>query len=68
MQSGYYFAETIERVIAIQDQTIRTSDYKKYILKDSNATNDVCRKCLEKSETVQHVTVACRGIGLSQDD
>jgi len=33
--------------------------YKKYILKDKDITKDTCRKCREKLETLQNVTVAC---------
>jgi hypothetical protein len=29
--------------------------YKKYILKDKDITNDTCRKCREKLETLQNV-------------
>jgi hypothetical protein len=32
--------------------------YKKYILKDNDITKDTCRKCREKLETLQNVTVA----------
>jgi len=32
----------------------------KFILKDLNITDSTCRKCWEKSETIRHITGACR--------
>jgi hypothetical protein len=37
---------------------IITNNYKKCILKDPNITDDACRKCQEKSETIQDITGA----------
>jgi len=33
--------------------------YKKYILKDKDITKNTFRKCREKFETLQNVTIAC---------
>lgn len=60
------FPETEGFIIAIQDQVITTKNYRKYILKDSTMANDLCRKCLSKPETIQHITGAC--IKLTQND
>ena len=43
---------------AIQDQVIVTRNYKKYILKQPD-TKELCRRCGEESETIQHITAAC---------
>ena len=42
----------------IQDQVTLTREYKKYILKQLNI-DELCRRCGEESETVQHITAAC---------
>ena len=49
-------------MVAIQNQDINTSNYKNCNLKDSNITNDTCRKCRWKSATFQHITDACRAL------
>ena len=38
---------------------INTNGCKKYILNAHNNVNDICRKCWEKWETIQHVIGAC---------
>jgi hypothetical protein len=40
LKSGEIFPKTTGIMIAIQDQVISTSNYKKRILKDANTTND----------------------------
>jgi hypothetical protein len=47
---------------AIQDQIVSTNDCKKYVSKDPNITNDICRRCREKLGTIQHVTSACHAL------
>jgi hypothetical protein len=42
----------------IQGQVIPTRNYKKYILKQPD-TEELCRRCGKKSETIQHITAAC---------
>ncbi|KAL0812006.1 hypothetical protein ABMA28_009402 [Loxostege sticticalis] len=59
LKVGALFPETEGFIIAIQDQVINTRNYKKYILKDPNLTNDKCRKCNRLPETIQHITSAC---------
>ncbi|XP_049959582.1 uncharacterized protein LOC126477545 [Schistocerca serialis cubense] len=46
-------------MIAIQDQTINTRYYSKYIIKDPNTTTDRCRLCKQQIETVDHITSGC---------
>jgi hypothetical protein len=48
-------------MIAIQDKVISTNDYIKNILKAPKTTNDTCKKCRQKSATIQHITGAWRG-------
>ncbi|WP_229833152.1 RNA-directed DNA polymerase [Streptomyces narbonensis] len=53
------YPETEGFMIAIQDETIATKNYKKYILHDRNMTNDACRLCGKARENIQHITSAC---------
>jgi hypothetical protein len=62
LKAGELFPKTTGFMIATQDQVITTNNYKKCILKDPNITNDICRKCREKSETIQQITFACRAL------
>ncbi|KAL0883753.1 hypothetical protein ABMA27_015858 [Loxostege sticticalis] len=66
LESGQLFPESEGFLIAIQDQVISTKNYRKYILKDRNLRNDLCRKCNNKPETIQHITGAC--VTLTQND
>ncbi|KAL0841160.1 hypothetical protein ABMA28_014906 [Loxostege sticticalis] len=66
LESGQLFPESEGFLIAIQDQVISTKNYRKYILKDRTLRNDLCRKCNNKPETIQHITGAC--ITLTQND
>lgn len=60
------FPETEGFIIAIQDQVINTRNYRKYIIKDPKIQSDLCRKCQNKSETIQHIIGACTT--LTQND
>jgi len=51
------FTETEGFLTAIQDQVIRTRNYKKYILKQPDT--EELRRCGKESETIQHITAAC---------
>jgi hypothetical protein len=57
---GELFPETEGFMIAIQDQTIETRNYQKHILKMPLV--DICRKCHSSTETIQHITGACKSI------
>ena len=45
-------------MLAIQDQLIRTKNYRKFILKED--VTDKCRMCGSNSETIQHITGGCK--------
>lgn len=66
LRSGCLFPETEAFLCAIQDQVIDTKNYQKYITKNGQTTDDRCRKCYEKPETIQHIIGACST--LSQTD
>ncbi|KAL0840474.1 hypothetical protein ABMA28_015720 [Loxostege sticticalis] len=59
---GELFPETEGFMIAIQDQIIETRNYQKHILRTPNLPTDLCRKCISNSETIQHITGACKSI------
>ncbi|KAL0870860.1 hypothetical protein ABMA27_004702 [Loxostege sticticalis] len=61
LSCGELFPETEGFMIAIQDQTIETRNYQKHIMKLRIPT-DQCRKCNSGSETIQHITGACKAI------
>jgi len=52
------FTETEGFLTAIQDQFIITRNYKNYILKLPD-TEELSRRCIKESETIQHITAAC---------
>lgn len=58
LKEGYLHPETEGFIIAIQDCTIRTRNYEKYILK-SPETIDICRMCNSPGETIEHITAGC---------
>lgn len=60
LKRGELFPETEASMVAIQDQTIATRNYTKHIIKDRNLPNDSCRHCNTASETIQHITGACK--------
>lgn len=49
-------------MLAIQDQVIETRNYQKYICHIPNLPTDKCRRCHSCSETIQHITGACKSI------
>ena len=53
------FAETEVFLTAIEDQVILTRNYKKHILKQPD-TDGLRRRCGKDSETIQHITAACK--------
>lgn len=59
LRDGMLFPETEGFMVAIQDQVIGTNNYRKFIIKDSAIESDKCRKCHQKSETIQHITSGC---------
>lgn len=57
LRFGDLFGETEGFACAIQDQVIRTNNYRKYILRDGTA--DFCRLCHRPGESLRHVTSGC---------
>lgn len=53
--------ETEGFFIAIQDQVIKTNNYRKYILKDG-VESDLCRRCKRGTETIHHIIGGCQAI------
>ena len=60
LKKGELFPETEGFMLAIQDQIIETRNYKKHIIHDTQI--DLCRHCHSASETIQHITGACKSI------
>jgi hypothetical protein len=54
LKKGKFFTETTRFMTVIQGLVPSTNNYKKYILNDPNITNNICKKCQEKSETIHH--------------
>lgn len=52
-------------MLAIQDQVIDTRNYRKHIIHDRTMASDMCRQCQNSSETIQHITGACRSLAQS---
>ena len=53
------FPETEGFMLAIQDEVMRTKNYKKHILKDRTVLNDKCRLCGQMTENIQYITSGC---------
>lgn len=60
LKNGLLHPETEGTLLAIQDQVIATRNYKKFIIKDQNIQSDLCRKCHQFSETIDHITSGCK--------
>ncbi|XP_045480892.1 uncharacterized protein LOC123685281 [Harmonia axyridis] len=58
LRAGYLFPETEGRMVAIQDQVIPTRSYIENMT-GRNIPTDKCRKCLQATESVQHITSSC---------
>ncbi|XP_044757776.1 uncharacterized protein LOC123315935 [Coccinella septempunctata] len=58
LKAGYLFPETEGRLLAIQDQVVPTRSYLKNIA-GQQLTSDLCRKCKQGREHIQHVTSGC---------
>lgn len=59
LKKGQLFPETEGFVIAIQDQTVPTRNYRKYIIKEQDIGSDKCRKCNQQPETIEHIICGC---------
>lgn len=60
LRFGDLFGETEGFVCAIQDQVIKTRNYRKYIIKDG--TQDICRACAHPGESLRHVISGCSAL------
>ncbi|XP_039759615.1 uncharacterized protein LOC120633471 [Pararge aegeria] len=66
LSRGELFPETEGFMIAIQDQIIETRNYQRHIMRILNLPTDLCRKCNSNSETIQHITGACKLIAQTE--
>jgi hypothetical protein len=57
LRRGELYPETEGFITAIQDSVIATKNHQKYIFK--SISDDKCRLCKEKSETIEHVIGSC---------
>ncbi|XP_060518311.1 uncharacterized protein LOC132697066 [Cylas formicarius] len=62
---GQLFAETEGFITAIQDESIATRNYKKYVQK-IRIDDDKCRMCGRVPETIEHVTAGCQTLAPSE--
>ncbi|CAH2074940.1 unnamed protein product, partial [Iphiclides podalirius] len=64
LRFGDLFGETEGFVCAIQDQVIKTNNYRRYILRDG--TIDICRACRHPGESLRHVISGCSMLSNSE--
>lgn len=64
--SGKMFPETEGFLLAIQDQTIPTRNYLKYIIKDPSIQSDRCRYGCQVQESIQHLTGGCQAFAATE--
>lgn len=64
LTKGNLHAETEGFIISVQDGVIRTRNYERYILKNTEIV-DVCRVCHSFGETIEHVIGGCSGLSNS---
>ncbi|CAK1586333.1 unnamed protein product [Parnassius mnemosyne] len=64
LRFGDLFGETEGFVCAIQDQVIKTNNYRRYILRDG--TVDICRACRHPGESLRHVISGCSALSNSE--
>jgi len=57
--------ETEGFLTSIEDQAILIRNYKKYILKQPHI-DQLCRICGKESETIQHITAACKQLASTE--
>lgn len=57
LKKSNIFSETIGFMHAIQDKTIKTKNYMKYIMKQN--VNDMCRLCGKITESIEHLSSGC---------
>ncbi|KAI5707887.1 hypothetical protein M8J77_011815 [Diaphorina citri] len=57
LKKSNLYSETVGFIHAIQDKTIKTRNYMKYIMKQS--VNDMCRLCGSITESIEHLSSGC---------
>ncbi|KAL1448319.1 hypothetical protein WDU94_012418 [Cyamophila willieti] len=57
LKKSNIFSETIGFIHAIQDKTIKTKNYMKYVMKKN--VNDMCRLCGQITESIEHLSSGC---------
>ena len=57
LKSSSLKGETEGFIIAAQDQSLATNNYRNKIFKDG--TNPKCRLCYDYDETIEHITSGC---------
>lgn len=57
LRFGDLFGETEGFVCAIQDEVVKTNNYRRFIMKDG--TIDICRACHQPGESIRHVISGC---------
>ena len=57
LKSASLKEETEGFIVAAQDQSLGTNNYRNKIIKDG--TNPKCRLCHEYDETIEHITSGC---------
>lgn len=60
LTKGKMFPETEGFLMAIQEQTVATRSYRRYIIHE--AIDDRCRLCKATNESIQHVTSGCQAL------
>ena len=60
LRSASFKGETEGFIIAAQDQSLATNNYRSKIIKDG--TNPKCRLCHEYDETIEHITSGCSAL------
>ncbi|CAK1595089.1 unnamed protein product [Parnassius mnemosyne] len=64
LRFGDLFGEIEGFVCAIQDQVIKTNNYRRYNLRDG--TVDICRACRHPGESLRHVISGCSALSNSE--
>ena len=64
LRSSSLKPETEGFILAAQDQSLRTKNYEKHIMK--TAGDDQCRYCHEKQETIDHLVSGCSVLAKSE--
>jgi hypothetical protein len=53
------FLEKEDFMFVIKDEVVSAHNYLKYLIKDPNILNDICRLCVSSSRSIQHTILSC---------